>query len=159
MRRIAFRLFLPLLLLGSVRLPAAGLEIVRVLTEWRDAKSFQRISEYFDGRENTGGTIILRTQPAERAGYYWLVRLKNGGAAVPGAKFELRVIAPSSPEPKTFVFSAEVSAGARLYQLGLTGNDWPGAKARPAAWRLRVLDAGGGVLAGEKSFLWEIPGK
>ena len=88
-----------------------------------------------------------------------VIDTRSVGAAVSGARFELQVIAPVSPEPKTFVFSADVSAGSRLYQLGLTGTDWPGVKARPAAWRLRVLDAEGNVLTTEKSFLWELPAK
>jgi hypothetical protein len=138
---------------------AAGLEIVRVVTGWRDAAAFQRVSEYFDGRENTGGMIVLRTRPGERAGFYWLVRLKNDGSPIPGAKFELQVITPAAPEPQTFTFSADVPAGSPVYELGLTGADWSDAKIRPAAWRLRLLAADGRTLIGEKSFLWELPGK
>jgi hypothetical protein len=138
---------------------AAGLEIVRVSPGWRDAASFQRVSEYLDGRENTGGVTVLRTRPGERAGFYWLVRLKNDGPSLAGAKFELQVITPAAPAPKTFTFPADVSAGSALYDLGVTGADWPEAKARPAAWRLRLLAADGRTLVGEKSFLWELPGK
>ena len=29
-----------------------------LFTGWRDAASFQRISEYLDGKENTGGFIV-----------------------------------------------------------------------------------------------------
>ena len=146
-------LFLP----ASVR--AAGPEIVRVFTGWRDAASFQRVSEYLDGKENTGGIIVLRSQPGARAGFYWLVRLKNGGEPLAGAKFELQVITPTSPEAKTFTFSADVPAGSPLYQLGLTGADWPGAKARPVAWRLRLLAADGQAVVAKESFLWEMPTK
>jgi hypothetical protein len=152
---------LPVLLLLALpaAAPAAGVEFVRVISGWRDAASFQRVSEYFGGRENTGGMIVLRMRPGERAGFYWLVRLKNDGAPVPGAKFELQVITPAAPEPKTFTFAAAVPAGSALYELGLTGADWPDAKARPAAWRLRLLAADGHTLIGEQSFLWELPGK
>jgi hypothetical protein len=139
--------------------PAAGLEVVRIFTGWRDTASFQRISEFFDEKENTGGVIVLRSHPDDRAGYYWLVRLSNGGAAVAGARFELQVISPSAPEPKTYTFPAHLPAGRSLFDLGVTGADWPGAKARPAAWRLRILDAGGKPLTVEKSFLWELPPK
>ena len=151
---------LTLLLAGSlpVPAPAAGLEVVRVFTGWRDAASFQRVSEYFTDKENTGGVVVLRTRPVERAGYYWLVRMKNDGAPMAGT-FELQVISPAGPEPKTFTFPVSLPAGRSLFDLGLTGTDWPGAKARPAAWRLRILDAGGKPLAEEKSFLWEMPPK
>jgi hypothetical protein len=152
----------PLGLLLLLFLPAAaraaGPEIVRVFTGWRDAASFQRVSEYLDGRENTGGIIVLRSQPGARAGFYWLIRLKNDGAPLAGAKFELQVITPTSPEAKTFTFPADVPAGSPLYQLGLTGADWPGAKSRPAAWQLRLLAADGKTLIAKESFLWELPG-
>jgi hypothetical protein len=144
--------FLPV----SVR--AAGPEIVRVFTGWRDAASFQRVSEYLSGKENTGGIIVLRSQPGARAGFYWLVRIKND-APLAGAKFELQVVTPTSPEAKTFTFPADVPDGSPLYQLGLTGADWPGAKARPAAWQLRLLAADGKTLIAKESFLWELPGK
>ncbi|MFA5057327.1 MAG: hypothetical protein WC485_04395 [Opitutaceae bacterium] len=152
---------LPLLLLLvlPVRSPAAGVEIVRVFTGWRDAASFQRVSEYFDGRENTGGIRVLRSQPDARGGFYWLVRLKNADRPLAGAKFELQVITPAAPEPKTFVFPADIPAGSPVYQLGLTGADWPEAKARPVAWHLRVLAADGKTLIAKESFLWEQPGK
>ena len=147
------------LLVLPVRSPAADLEIVRVLTGWRDAASFHRISEYFTGKENTGGITVLRSHPDERAGFYWLVRLDNRGGPLAGARFELQVITPTAPEAKTFAFPADLRAGSALYQLGLTGADWPDAKARPAAWRLRVRAADGTALAVKDSFLWAQPGK
>lgn len=150
-----------LCLLLALALPASGrapsLEIVRVFAGWRDAASFQRVTEYLHGRENTGGVTVLRSRPGERAGYYWLVRLKNVGAALPGAKFELQVITPAAPEPKSFTFSADIPAGGSLYHLGLTGADWPGPKARPVAWHLQMFAADGTTLIAKESFLWEMP--
>jgi hypothetical protein len=138
---------------------AADLEIVRVFTDWRSAESFSRLSEYFGGKENSGGIIVLRTQPAERAGYYWLVRLTNKSAGRPGGRFELQVISPIAPEPKTFTFSADIPPGGSVFRLGLTGTDWPGAKSRPVAWQLRLLASDGTTLLAKESFLWERPGK
>jgi hypothetical protein len=159
-RSLRFSLLgLLLLSLPSVAVHAAGLEIVRVAEGWRDAASFQRVTEYLDGKENTDGITVLRSQPGQRAGFYWLVRLKNGGAPLPGAKFELQVITPAAPEPTTFTFSADIPTGSPLYQLGLTGADWPDAKARPAAWHLRLLAADGKTLIAKESFLWKLPGK
>ena len=155
LRLSSFGLLLLLFLSASVR--AAGPEIVRVFTGWRDAASFQRVSEYLDGRENTGGIIVLRSQPGAHAGFYWLVRLKNDGAPLAGAKFELQVVTPTSPEAKTFTFPADVPAGSPLYQLGLTGADWPGPKARPVAWHLQMFAADGTTLIAKESFLWEMP--
>ena len=48
---------------------AADVELTRVWPAWRSAESFERISEYFDGQENTGRHTVLRTQPNARAGY------------------------------------------------------------------------------------------
>ena len=150
--------FVTLLWLAApAALRAGDVEIVRVMPGWRDAASFRRISEYFTGKENTGGITVLRSRPDDRAGYYWLVRVKNPGAVISGARFELQVIALGSPQPKTFKFPAALRAGSALYDLGLTGGDWPAPKARPAAWHLQILSGDGQVLAEKKSFLWTPP--
>ncbi len=158
----SFRLRVVLLLLALVPAAstlAADLEIVRVLPGWRSAESFHRLSEYFGGKENDSGTKVLRSQPAEKSGYYWLIRLKNHHAPVAGARFELRVISPAAPEPKIFTFTADIPSGRSLCQLGLTGSDWPGAKAQPDAWHLRLLSADGATLLARESYLWEMPAK
>jgi hypothetical protein len=152
---------LPLVLL--LALPVRGedsrVEIVRVFTGWRDAASFQRISEFFTGKENTGGLIVLRSQPAERAGYYWLVRFKNHGAPMPGATLELQVVTPLSPEARTFAFRTDLRAKTSVYRVGLTGADWPGPKATPVAWQLRVLAPDGRTVVAKQSYLWAEPRK
>ncbi len=144
-------------LLPPVLTSAAELSIVRVLTGWRSADSFHRVTEYLGGKENDGGIKVLRSQPAGQAGYYWLIRFKNPHATVSGARFELQVISPVSAEPKTFVFAADIPHGSSVCQLGLTGSDWPGEKVRPDAWHLRLLAADGTTLLARESFLWELP--
>jgi hypothetical protein len=139
-------------------LQAAGLEIVRIFPGWHSAESFHRVTEYFGGKGNTGGVTVLRSQSGELAGYYWFLRLKNPAAPVAGARFELQVITPAAPEPKTFTFAADIPTGSSVFQLGLTGGDWLGAKSRPAAWHLRLLAADGTTLLARESFLWELPG-
>ena len=138
---------------------AADVGFVHVWPGWRDAEAFDRISEYFGGGENQSGQIILRTQPAERAGYYFLARVKSATAQA-GAKFLLSVIRPDSPDPMVFTFATAVPAKETVFQLGLTGVDWPGGqKANPAAWKISFVGADGRVLAEYKSFLWEKPAK
>jgi hypothetical protein len=138
---------------------AADPAIANVWPQWRDAASFDRISEYFSREESTGGHAILRTHPETRAGFYFLVRLASS-ATPAAAKFEVNVIAPGQPEPKTFVFPLASPAKENVFELGLTGADWPaGEKARPVAWRIALLGADGRVLAEQKSFLWEKPAK
>ncbi len=144
------------LLFGLVggSLNAADLEFVRIWPAWREADSFVRISEYFGGGEDTGRQTVLRTQAAQRSGFYFLVRTDNDHAPLAGASFELRVILPDSPHPRIFTFPAAIPAGGHVFNLGLTGTDWPDAKTQPVAWQLRLLDADGREQLVGKSFLW-----
>jgi len=132
------------------------LSIAHVFTGWRDAASFKRISEYFDGRENTGGQQVIRTHPDRRAGYYFLMRTAHAGSALP-VRINLELISATGPKSRTFSFAAELNAGDTVLNLGLTGDDWPGPKANPVAWKIDILSADGRVLATEKSYLWEKP--
>ena len=133
-----------------------GVSIVRVFTGWRDAASFKRISEYFTGRENTGGETVLRTNPEQRAGFYFQIRVANPGAERK-VQFQLQLIEPGSPTPHPVNFPAELKPGSRVFDLGLTGPAWQNAKSQPVAWRVQVLAEDGHVLASEKSYLWEKP--
>ena len=155
------RLLLPLLLLlTATRLfAAADLGILRVWPGYRSAESFDRISEYFNGQENTGGQTFLRTQPADRAGYYFFVRTKNRAAPVEAASVVVSVITPDSPHPKVFAnFPATaLPKGGHVFQIGLTGADWPDAQLQPVAWQLRFLAADGTELLRHQSFLWSQP--
>jgi hypothetical protein len=154
------------LLLGlcaaSVAVPSEALAkegeltIVHVYSGWRDAASFKRISEYFDGKENTGGEAVLRTHPDQRSGYYFLVRVRNPGAPQK-LTARLQVITDANVKPVEFAFSPEVEAGNTVFHLGLTGSDWPNPRATPVAWQLDLTDSGGKPLATEKSYLWEKP--
>lgn len=146
------------LLIGALATSASAsdLNIVRVFTGWRDAASFKRISEYFDGQENTGGELVLRTRPEERAGCYFLLRVANRGTATP-AKLQLQIIAPTSAKPVTYSFPVELQSGDTVINLGLTGADWPDAKSNPVAWKLSLQSSDGSVLATKTSYLWEKP--
>ena len=148
--------FLALLLALSVSASAADLRIVRVFSGWREAGSFKRISEYFTGRENTGGEVVLRTRPEQRGGYYFLVRTRNAGAAFEGS-LDFQVVLPNSPQPRVFKFRATVPAGDAVFNLGITGTDWPGRDTDAVAWKLDLRNSAGESLATEKSYLWEKP--
>lgn len=134
---------------------AQAVEIVRVWPEWRNEESFRRISELFDGKEKTGGEILLRTHPESRDGMYFLVRV--GDAAAGDVRFAVDVIMPGSPDPVRFEFPASLREGSSVFQLGLTGQDWPDAKVHPVAWRVVVESADKTELAAAQSFLWSAP--
>lgn len=149
------RLFLLLAALAAPAL-AADVSIVRLLPGYRTTASFQRLSEFLTGRENTGKDTVLRSQPAARAGYYWFLRLENKGAALAEATFELQVITPAGPEARSFTFRAPLPHGKPVFYLGVTGADWPGPDAEPVAWQLRVRSPAG-ELVSTQSFLWSKP--
>jgi hypothetical protein len=133
---------------------AADISFVRVWPRWRTTDFFMRISEYFGAPEDPGGRILLRTHPGDRTGCYFLARVRNRGAAESGARFVLSVITPDKPEPRVYVFSSDIPAGEPVFEIGLTGADWPARKVRPVAWQLELRAADGAVLATSKSFLW-----
>ncbi len=149
-------LALLLALCGAVPAFAAGPSIVRVFPGWRDAASFKRISEYFDGKENNGGEIVVRTHPDQRGGYYFLVRLANPGGPA-DVRLHLTVVTPDSATPREFTFPVSLPSGDKVCNLGLTGKDWPDAKVNAVAWKLTVLDADGREVATAKSYLWDKP--
>jgi hypothetical protein len=136
---------------------AADVTFVRVWPGYRTAGSFERISEYLTGQENTGGQTVLRSQPARRAGFYFLVRLKNSGGSVAGAIFELSVVTPASATPRLLTFVADLPTDGHVFECGLTGTDWPDAKTYPVAWKLIIRTPGGAEIASTQSFMWAKP--
>ena len=145
-----------LLLLALPALASASVAIVHVWPSHRSADSFRRISEYVGGTENNGHETVLRSKPETRDGCYFLTRTK-ADAPVSGAMLVLEVVLPGDPAVKTFQFPAEIPAGRKVFQVGLTGSDWPDAQTRPAAWRVTVRSADGAILADSPSFLWRVP--
>ena len=152
----SFRALLLSLALSAVVASAADVSITPVATGWREAASFKRISEYFSGKENTSGQLILRTHPDQRSGYYFLLRLNHAGAAA-GAQAVLQVITPDTATPRIFKFPTDIAAGKTMLNLGLTGPDWPDLKINPVAWKLDLLAADGQLIATDHSYLWENP--
>ncbi len=163
MSRLRSALFLLVSLLaftgGALRVSAADAEIVHLWPGWREAESFERIGEFFGGSEKPVRRTVIRSHPDQRSGYYFLLRVSSP-SAYRDAKFELQVIRPDSPEPKTFTFVVNGEAGSTVFDLGVTGDDWPGGKtANPVAFKLTLRTADDRVLVEHKSFLWEKPAK
>jgi len=145
-----------LLALSAAAASAADVTIAHVFTGWRDASSFKRISEYFTGRENTGGQTVLRSQPSQRAGFYFLVRAENTGAPTT-AQVVVNLIMPIGKQVRTHTFTTSLSNKETLLNLGITGSDWLDPKTNPVAWKIDIVSADGRMLASEKSYLWDKP--
>ena len=151
----ALRLSLVWLALGAASAFAADVTVVPVFTGYRETASFKRISEYFSGKENTGGQLMLRTHPEQRSGYYFQLRINT--ATTVDARLVLQVITPDTATPRVFNFTASLTSPKTMLNLGLTGADWPDLKINPVAWKLEILSADGKLLATESSYLWENP--
>lgn len=145
-----------LLLLATPLLLNGAVEIVRVWPTYRDTDSFRRIGEYLSGHENAGRETVLRSQPGERSGYYFLARVE-AGAATPVAQLVVEVVLPGDPTVRTFAYPVGFGGGEKVFHLGVTGADWPSPTARPAAWRLTARTADGTTVAERSSFLWSKP--
>ena len=158
MRRLVLVLLLAATALSA---RAADAEFVRVWSQWHPALDFKRISEYFTDHENFSHKIIVRSQPASRAGYYFLARVRHPAFDLAGGKFVLHVITPAGPVAREFTFPlpAECPPGVHVFQLGLTGSDWPMKGTHPVAWRLELLSADGRILVAQQSYLWSKPDK
>lgn len=123
-------------------------------------EEFQRISEFFTGKENPGRRIIARTDPSRRAGWYFSVRLRENPyrqEMVENAVL-LEVIRPGQAEAAQYRFTlGPVPRRNPEFLIGLTGEEWSSRAASPTAWQLTFFDATGEVAARRKSFLWGDP--
>lgn len=118
-------------------------------------EDFYRISEFFSGDEWTGSRIYLRTVEDSRDGYYWIIPLNNVASKEEIHTVDLSVQIPGSEEVFARNFSIEkIEKGKRTLWVGVTGEDWPGARSRPIAWDLHLQDAQGNILERHRSFLW-----
>jgi hypothetical protein len=138
--------------------PQAGPSFRRVWLQWHNADSFQSFYEYDTGRELVGRKwTVLRSQPDERTGLYFLARVQNPGAKLRGLRLVVHVVTPDATETKVYSFPADIQAGSWLFEIGLTGKDWSAEHIQPVAWDVELQSPDGSVLARKASFLWEKP--
>jgi hypothetical protein len=147
-----------LVLLAAAAAPAraAELHFERVWLAWHDAASFESYYEYHSGHELVGKWTVLRSEPYNRTGLYFEIRVENPAPARE-AKIVIRVISPDSIDPRVFTFPVDVPGGGRLFVVGLTGTDWPMNRVVPVAWDVELQAADGAIIAKKTSFLWEKP--
>jgi hypothetical protein len=131
---------------------------VRLLTEsYFTHYDFVRVSEYFTGKENTSGRVIVRSNETERDGLYLLLALDfpNKDSQPKPYKLVLQILDSESLDPVTYSFLLPDHAitQGELW-LGLTGEDWPTPKKKIMAWHLAVQAKNDSILTNNQSFLW-----
>ncbi|MDR1280387.1 MAG: hypothetical protein LBK99_06155 [Opitutaceae bacterium] len=136
---------------------ASPASFVRVWPGYRSETSFQRIGEFFAGKDTPKKDDgALRTQAGSRAGYYFTTRIKADTPAS-GAILVVEILLPDVDEPQVHFFTLDLKRGGNPVLVGITGKDWPGASVAPTAWQVRLFGADGKELARECSYLWELP--
>ncbi|MFW5883182.1 MAG: hypothetical protein ACOCVG_02340 [Verrucomicrobiota bacterium] len=147
---------LPLLAALCLVSLAGAVEVREVLLRPMTEGEFKRIPEYFTGEEFTGGRTILRSDPQERRGLYFVLRLDTAVRKLPAeSSVRLHYITPEQPDIQTTVLPLpQARAPGREVFFGLTGDDWPDLDERPVVWQIQVPDANAELLASRESYLW-----
>ena len=119
-------------------------------------ESFQRIPEFFTGKEYEGLKVYCRSNDASRDGFYFVVKISGSLEKEPSQMlWDLDWLMPHAPRPRTKQIPIENPNifGKEVF-VGLTGGDWPRQSVQPLAWCLKLLDGEGREIAQKKSFLW-----
>ncbi len=124
-----------------------------------EAETFKRISEYFDGKENQGDRIVLRTDPSVREGWYLILMLDADADEYPeGTRIGMKVILPDQKGEvvKATSLPNPIPDASEIW-IGLTGKDEPANGKPPVAWMVVIYSPQGKVYTAYKSYLWEKP--
>jgi hypothetical protein len=148
----SFSFFLPWSLWGDTRVDL-------VTHSFFSHYDFVRVSEYFTGKENTSGRVILRSHEGKRDGLYLLIDLglkeKVSGVQSRPHKLQLQILDSQSLDPVTYSFLLSEQAVAKgEVWLGLTGKDWPTPKKKIMAWHISVEAKDESILTNNQSYLW-----
>lgn len=146
-----------LTLFAASSLSAATIEVA--YSEYRETGSFQRIQEFFTGREAPGNRTIVRTDREERDGQYFLINLTRSVARSEVHSVEIEFITTERKDTRRFEFALDDATrvrGSWIY-CGVTGSDWEGRSVRPLAWTARLKDSEGRVLDEWESFVQRMP--
>ncbi|NBB80249.1 MAG: hypothetical protein GVY36_12540 [Verrucomicrobia bacterium] len=135
-----------------------SVEIKEIKPRYIDAEQLTRVSEYFTGQENTGNRVFLRTSPEAKSGYYFTLILDEKVRRLPkGTTIIGEFYAPEEVDLQRYTFTLpNRRPKTKEIFVGLTGDDWPGADAIPAAWRFTIKGPNGNTLGESQSFLWSL---
>ncbi|MDR1497077.1 MAG: hypothetical protein LBS59_01495 [Puniceicoccales bacterium] len=139
--------------------PAAPqFDVGYIYTRWQEARDFKRISEYFTGREATGGNIVARSDATNRSGMYFRVGLPTDMHIPAHSVVTIDYVCSDSPQPRSHTFELPERTVFLFTELrlGLTGREWRDKETSLVAWCFTLRDNAGVVLARKQSFLWEM---
>ncbi len=159
------KLFIPFLLLSVTlcacktppsppdRAPGTKIALNYAILEKKSADDFKRLSEYVTDKENTGGNVVVRSDPSFRDGIYLILNIDIGAKVPAGSVAKLRYYRPD--DHGEFVQEWElpefVGMPTREILLGLTNREPP---KNLTAWHLEVVSPDGERLIERSSFLW-----
>ena len=124
-----------------------------LFSDRRDADSFKRISEHFNGKEDPGRYVIVRTDPSQRDGYYIAIKLEASDQPEKADKLRLYFVRPGSQEVETKTLTIGPIKKDRAL-IGMTDDVWGSTSSIPTAWKIEFLDSTGAVISTSQSFLW-----
>ncbi len=137
----------------------ADVVIKTVHHQFLEENYFQRLSEFFTGKENRGRRAIVRTKADVRAGEYFIITLNQNVRNLPeNSQIKLEIITGESIQEKQFLLHLPSGMPkTREIFAGITGSDWAQNETKILAWRLTLQDARGNTIAEKESFLWRSP--
>jgi len=137
--------------------PETEFQFSQVFFRYMTDEDFRRLDEYFRGEEVVGRRHIVRSSPEVRDGYYFTLRTRPDWRKLPeGATLVMDVVHPDGVRPVEYTFALDETIRSWRGEIffGLTGEQWPGGRGEPIAWKLRILGPENELLAVEESFLW-----
>ena len=119
-------------------------------------RDFKRIPEFFTGKEFSGWKVYCRTNPKERGGFYFVVKVKGDLPELStGSHWRLNWITSLDPAAQQIkVPLTHQNISDKEVFIGLTGTDWPDSSVEPIAWSLALVNAEEKIIAQTQSFLW-----
>lgn len=136
----------------------SAVKIDKAMARHLAEEQFQTAGEFLTGNASDGPRLVLRSQPMERTGLYFIVELSGDRSALKvDTLVEVEVIRSDSKDTyKHHFFLGTEKIPRGVIYIGLTGADWPTSELQPLAWRIRLRTLEGQELAVWKSFLWEM---
>lgn len=139
--------------------PIPRIRIFTVDVQYLTTSNFQHIAENFTGNEDLGEAAVVRTDPANRDGMYFVLQLSRYVKNIPiGSQVLIQYTRSDNPQvtSKTMPLADINKNGSYLY-VGITGADWPNPNATVTAWKVTLMDPEGNLIVEKKSFTWNQP--